>query len=77
MVTLSVQLDDQLATGVREIAAAQVCSESDVVSEALTIYLATKRPTIQGVGKYHSGERDTSSNIRGILRQAVKEGRWP
>jgi predicted transcriptional regulator len=77
MATLSIQLDDRLAELLRELAAAQVRSESEVVSEALTAYAETRRPAPQGMGKYHSGRHDTSANARSILREAVREGRWP
>lgn len=77
MVTLSIQLDDRLAEVVRQLAAAQDRSESDVVSEALVVYAQTNRPLPQGMGKYRSGTRDTSSQARAILRDAVREGRWP
>ena len=77
MVTLSIQLDDRLAEVVRQLAATQDRSESEVVSEALVVYAETKRPAPQGLGKYHSGRRDTSTNARAILRDAVKERRWP
>jgi predicted transcriptional regulator len=77
MVTLSIQLDDRLAEIVRQLAAAQERSESEVVSEALAIYAETKRPLPQGMGVYRSGQTDTSENARTILRNAVKDGQWP
>ena len=31
----------------------------------------------RGAGKYRSGRGDTSHNVEQILRDAVKEGKWP
>ncbi len=77
MVTLSIQLDDRLAEVVRELAATQERSESEIVSEALATYAETKRPLPKGVGKYHSGNTDTSATARAILRDAVRSAQWP
>jgi len=77
MVTLSLQLDDQLAGLVRQLAAERNRSESEIMSEALAAYAQTKRPLPKGVGKYHSGQTDTSAKASQILSDAVRAGKWP
>jgi len=77
MVTLSIELDDRLAEAVERLATSQNRSQSEIVSEALAAYAQTARPRPKGAGKYHSGQTDTSERARAILRDAVREGKWP
>jgi predicted transcriptional regulator len=75
---LSVELDERTAAVVRELAASEQRSPSDVIHDALVAYTSLgKRPMPKGMGKYRSGRSDTSSNAREILRQAAKDGEWP
>ena len=77
MVSLTVQLDEHLAEVIRQLAAAQKRSESEIVQQAVAAYAQSKPPMPEGVGKYHSGRADTSERAREILREAAREGRWP
>ena len=77
MTAITVQLNDDVAEELRRLAAAQQCSETDIVREALTAYVQTARPLPRGMGKYHSGQSNVSEQARDLLRQAAKEGLWP
>ena len=77
MVSINVQLEDDLANLVRKLAADQNRSESDIVSDALSAYARPARPLPKGMGKYRSGQNDGSERAREILRDAAKEGLWP
>jgi hypothetical protein len=76
--SVSVELDEQTAAVVQELAASEQRPASDVIHDALAVYACLgKRPLPTGMGKYRSGGSDTSANAREILRQAVKDGEWP
>lgn len=76
--SLTVELDEQAAAVVQELAANEQRSASDVIHEALAVYSCLgKRPMPTGMGKHRSGRSDTSARAREILRQAVKDGEWP
>ena len=77
MTVITVQLEDDMAEVLRRLATAQRRSETDVVREALAVYVQTARPLPKGVGKYHSGQSNVSEQARDLLREAVKEGLWP
>ena len=85
--SVSVELDEQTAAVVLELAATEKRSASEVIHDALTVYacqpkeqqLATsrRRQLPIGVGKYRSGRPDIAQHAREILRQDVQEGKWP
>ena len=76
--SLTVELDERTAAVVRELAAHEQRSASEVIHDALAVYAAAgKRPLPKGAGKYRSGRTDTSANVDEILADAVKEGLWP
>lgn len=77
MVSIQVQLDDETGELVRRLAAAQDRSECDIVRDAVVAYAQAGRPMPKGIGQFHSGRQDVSETARNILRDAVKEGRWP
>ena len=77
MVSLTIEIEQHLADLVRQLAAAQKRSESEIVQEAVEAYAQIKRPMPKGIGKYHSGRADTSERAREILREAAREKRWP
>ena len=52
-------------------------SEAEIVRDALEAYAPSKRRLPKGAGLYHSGRSDTCQNAEQILRDAVKEGKWP
>lgn len=76
--SLSIQLDDEIAEVVQELAAEQQRSADEIVRDALWAYAhSAKRTLPKGIGKYRSGQSNVSTQARQILRDAVKEGRWP
>ena len=77
MVTLQIELQDEDAEALKRLAAAGRRSEAEIMSEALTIYVRTKRPLPQGIGQFRSGYSDTGANARAIIRKAVEDGEWP
>jgi ribbon-helix-helix CopG family protein len=75
---LTVELDEQTAAVVQQLAANENRSASEVIRDALATYASVGgRPLPTGMGKYGSGRSDTSVNARGIIRRAVEEGEWP
>lgn len=75
---LTVELDEQTATLVQELATTEKRSASEVIHAALSVYAGIReRPLPKGAGKYRSGRTDTSSKVDEFLADAVKEGRWP
>jgi len=77
MTSITVQLDDDVAEALRRLAAAEQRSETDIVRTALAAYAQTSRPLPTGMGKYHSGRTDVAERARDLIREDVKEGRWP
>ena len=77
MTALTVQFDDDLIERLRDLAAAQKRSETDIVREAVAGYVQSARAVPIGIGNYHSGRTDGSERARDLLREAVKDGRWP
>jgi hypothetical protein len=76
--SLTIQLDDETAAILRELAASQNRTQNEVVRDALSASAQLGRCRLpKGVGKYHSGQADGSATARQILRDAVKEGQWP
>jgi hypothetical protein len=59
---LSVELDEQTAAVVQQLAAIEQLSASEVIHGALAVFAAAgKRPLPKEVGKYRSGRSETSS----------------
>lgn len=77
MTSLHIDLDEDLALSLRHLAEREQRSESEIVSEALAVFVQSRRPLPKGVGQYHSGRSDVSEQARTILRNDAKEGRWP
>jgi predicted transcriptional regulator len=67
MLSLTVELDEQVAEAVRNMAAAQRRSEREIVQEAVAAYAHSARPMPQGMGKYRSGQVDVSERAEDIL----------
>jgi hypothetical protein len=78
MTSLTIQLEEPLAEAVRQIAVAQQRAADDIVRDALTSYVeSANHPLPKGIGKYHSGQRDTSIKARELIREAASDGQWP
>ncbi|MEX0702045.1 MAG: CopG family transcriptional regulator [Planctomycetales bacterium] len=78
MVSLTIQIDDNVAEALREMARERNRSEADLIRDAIANYARSpaKVPP-KGIGQYHSGRSDVAENARAILRQAVEDGQWP
>jgi hypothetical protein len=75
---LTIELDEQTAATVQELAADEKRSASEVIRDALAVYTSKrKRPLPKGAGKYRSTHTDTAQKVDEILSDAVREGRWP
>jgi hypothetical protein len=70
-------LDDDTAEALRRLAALEQRSETEIVRTALAAYAQASMPRPTGIGKYHSGRTDVSAKARDLIREDVKEGRWP
>lgn len=85
--SFTVELDEQTAAVVQELAATENRPASDVVRDALAVYAGQPKPQQLpagkrrklplGVGKYSSGQSDIAQHAREILRRDVQEGKWP
>jgi hypothetical protein len=76
--SLTIQLDPATAEVVQELAAEQQRSADEIVRDALSAYVrSAKRVLPKGIGKYHSGHSDVSTQARQILRDATRNGQWP
>jgi predicted transcriptional regulator len=79
MVSITVQIDEDVARSLDQIAQSQNRPREEVVREALANLApaATGVAAIKGLGAYHSGRSDVSEQCGEILNQAVAEGQWP
>lgn len=78
MVSLTIQLDDNVAESLRQMARESNRTESELIREAISSF-ARQQPCGQpkGIGKYHSGRSDVSEKARTVVRQAVEDRQWP
>ena len=77
MSTITVEIPEPAAEKLRRPVESEQRSESEIITEALESYSPRVRQLPTGVGKYRSGQADIAQNAREIIRQDVKEGRWP
>jgi hypothetical protein len=77
MSTITVEISGPAADKLRLLVESEQRSEAEIVCEALETYAPTRRKLPTGVGKYQSGQSDIAQNAREILRQEVREGKWP
>jgi predicted transcriptional regulator len=76
--SLTIELDEQTAAVVRQLATDEKRTASEIVRDALATYARLgRRPLPTGMGEYRSGRGDTSRDAREIIRRAVEEGKWP
>ncbi len=76
--SFTVQLDEQTAAVVQELAAKENRPPEQVIHDALAVYAGRrKRRLPRGIGKYSSGQPDLAQRDEELLRQAAKEGLWP
>lgn len=76
MTSLNLQLSDELAQLVRDIARSEAKSEEEVVASALAVYTGINHGPIQGLGQYRSGHSDTSQSAETLLDEAARKGTW-
>lgn len=77
MVSIRVEIDDEVALRLRELAIQEHRGEDDLAREALKAFVRARRPQPKGVGEYHSGRSDLAEQARALLAQDAAEGRWP
>jgi hypothetical protein len=74
-VSFKIELDEQTAAVVQELAANEKRSASEVIHDAVAVYACKpKRKLPTGVGKYSSGQPNLAQRDEEILRKAAKEG---
>ena len=74
--SITITVDDETAEAPRRLAALEQRSEADVVRTALAANTKA-RPRAKGIGKYRSGRSDVSAKARDLIREDVKDRRWP
>ena len=77
MAAITIQMTDDLAAKLSRFAADLQRPEEEIVRDALAAYVESPRPLPKGMGKYRSGQSDTSERARELLRQAVQDKKWP
>jgi len=77
MSTITVEISGSVAEKLRHLVEAEQRSEAEIVRDALEAYTTSKRRLPKGAGMYRSGRSDIGQNAEEILRDAVKEGKWP
>jgi hypothetical protein len=77
MTAITVELKDDIVEDLRRLAAAQDRTETEIVREALTVYVRSVHPLPTGMGKYRSGKSNVSEQARELLRKDAKDGVWP
>jgi hypothetical protein len=73
-----ITLDEQASATIRQLASEEQRSDRAIVRDALALYAqAGRRPLPIGVGQYWSRAHDVTEQARTLIRDAVREGRWP
>ena len=78
MVKTTVYLEADLALALRQLSTAQGRPQAALIREALATY--TRRATYpkpKRTSDYRSGRSDVSERAEELIRQAVRERRWP
>jgi hypothetical protein len=76
--SFSIELDEQTAAVVQELATKENRAPAQVIHDALAAYAGKrKRPLPRGVGKFSSGQADLAQRDEELLRKAAKQGIWP
>jgi predicted transcriptional regulator len=70
---IQVELSDDIARELSDLAVAQKRSETEIVREALAAYVRTARPMPKGMGQYRSGTADTSERTSDIIRRKITD----
>ncbi len=74
--SITIVVDDETAESLRRLAELEQRTEADILRTALAAY-ANAQPRPKGIGKYRSGRSDVSVKARELIREDVKDGRWP
>lgn len=78
MVRIQLELDERTVETLRQMAAAENRSESELVRDVLDEFVQSARRRLPiGAGKYRSGSKETSERTDEILKSAVEQGEWP
>jgi hypothetical protein len=77
MSTITVEISGAVAEQLRHLVEVEQRGEAEIVRDALEAYTSPKHRLPKGAGMYRSGRSDIALNAEQILRDAVKEGKWP
>ena len=78
MVKTTLYLDPETAVTLRQLAAGQGRTQSELIRDVLAKYAdRAKRPEPKGVGAYRGGRPDIGQRSKELVRKAVRERRWP
>lgn len=78
MLKTTVYLDNDVALAIRQLANSEGRSQAEIIREALALYTRQAVPAKpKRIGAFRSGRSDVSERSRELIREAVKEGRWP
>jgi uncharacterized protein (DUF1800 family) len=78
MVKTTVYLDDETAIALKCLAQRTNTSQAELIRAELRKFVADNPPPLpKGMGMFSSGRSDISTSYRKLLKQAVRERRWP
>ncbi len=78
MVKTTVYLEPETALALQHLANQEGRSQAELIREALQLYTRrVHRPKLKGVGKYRSGRSDISVRAEELLKEAVRNKKWP
>jgi len=77
MVKTTVYLDDKVAAALKGMSRNSCKPQAELIREALRVFTESGKPPLpSGMGMFDSGQTDTSSRRKEILRKAARSGRW-
>jgi Ribbon-helix-helix protein, copG family len=78
MVKTTVYLDQDLVVSLRALSQRKRKPQAELIREAIRKYATSNPPPLPaGMGMFDSGRADISRNYRKLLKQAVRDRRWP
>ena len=77
MLRTTVYLEEDTVLEIRQLADAENRSQAEIIRDAVKIYLdqtrvQNRRPSLPGIGTFHSGRKDVSEQAEVLLRQAAR-----
>jgi hypothetical protein len=78
MVKTTVYLDTDLVVSLRDLSQRKRKPQAELIREAIRKYARANPPPLPaGMGMFDSGRTDISRNYKKLLKQAVRDRRWP